>query len=100
MKSKINKTEIEALEKLINKIEKKTYMSYVGIGVGALIIILAIIYYMQNPDVIAGVISLGLIGIIIVIIYVYSLKSYKKRIIQLTKDLERTKEIFNDDNND
>lgn len=96
MNEKLVRSEIESLEKLIAKIERKSSMSLFGMGIGAIIIIGAMIFYMLNPDIIAGSISLFIIGLLVLVIYIVSFKGYKKRIKQLNVDLDKTKKLLDE----
>ena len=87
-------SEIESLKKLINKIDNKCYVSYVGIGIGVLLSLIAIIYYMQNPDIVSGSLALFFIGAIIVTLNYITLKQRRTRIEQLKKDLKVSEELL------
>ena len=88
---KILESEIESLKKLIEKIENKCYMSYIGIGIGAIISLIAIIYFMLNPDIITGSLCLLFVGWFINYI---TLRQRKNRIEQLKKDLKVSEDLL------
>ena len=94
IKDTIDKSEVDAILKIINKIEKKSVFSYIGMIIGTLVSILALVYLIKNPTIIAGSLSLLAIGVFVIIINRITLKDYKKRIEQLKIDLKKTQEIL------
>lgn len=94
IKDTIDKGEVDAILKIINKIERKSVFSYIGMMMGALVSILALVYFVKNPTIIAGSLSLLAIGVFVIIINKITLKDYKKRIEQLKIDLKKTQEIL------
>ncbi len=94
IKDTIDKSEVDAILKIINKIEKKSVFSYIGMIIGTLVSILALVYLIKNPTIIAGSLSLLAIGVFVIIINRITLKDYKKRIEQLKVDLKKTQEII------
>lgn len=94
IKDTIDKSEVDAILKIINKIEKKSVFSYIGMIIGTLVSILALVYLIKNPTIIAGSLSLLAIGVFVIIINRITLKDYKKRIEQLKVDLKKTQEIL------
>lgn len=95
-KIKVNKEEIEELEKLIKKIEGKATINQFGIFIGGLVCLLAFVYFMMHPDIVVGAISILVIGIMILILNVISYKQRKKRIIELNKDLSTLKKMYSE----
>ena len=93
-KEKSLESEIESLKKLIEKIDKKCYLSYTGIGIGVILALIAIIYYMQNPDIITGSLCLLGIGVVIILLNYITLKQRRKRIEELTRDLKASEKIL------
>ena len=91
---KILESEIESLKKLIEKIENKCYMSYIGIGIGAIISLIAIIYFMLNPDIITGSLCLLFVGGFVAFINYITLRQRKNRIEQLKKDLKVSEDLL------
>ena len=94
MEHKVTKMEIEELCNQIKRIEKKCLNYYLGIGFGGVIALIAIIYFLINPDIIAGSLSLLLIGAFVVFLNVISIKQAKARIESLTKDLKLLQDVF------
>lgn len=94
IKDTIDKSEVDAILKIINKIEKKSVFSYIGMIIGTLVSILALVYLIKNPTIIAGSLSLLAIGVFVIIINKITLRDYKKRIEQLKIDLKKTQEII------
>ena len=94
IKDTIDKGEVDAILKIINKIERKSVFSYIGMIMGALVSILALVYLVKNPTIITGSLSLLAIGVFVIIINKITLKDYKKRIEQLKNDLKKTQEIL------
>ena len=94
IKDTIDKSEVDAILKIINKIEKKSVFSYIGMIIGTLVSILALVYLIKNPTIIVGSLSLLAIGVFVIIINRITLKDYKKRIEQLKIDLKKTQEIL------
>ena len=93
-KEKSLESEIESLKELIEKIDKKCYLSYIGIGIGAILALIAIIYYMLNPDIIAGSFSLLAIGVVIILLNYITLKQRRKRIEELSRDLKVSEKML------
>lgn len=93
-KEKSLESEIESLKELIEKIDKKCYLSYIGIGIGAILALIAIIYYMLNPDIIAGSFSLLAIGVVVILLNYITLKQRRKRIEELTRDLKVSEKML------
>ena len=85
--------EIEELKKIINKIENKCTWSYIGIGIGVVLAVYALLNFMINPDLIKGCISIFFIGGVVFLINYISLKQRKKRIEELSIDLNKMEEI-------
>lgn len=85
--------EIEELKKIIKKIENKCIWSYIGIGIGVVLAVYALLHYMINPDLIKGSFSIFFIGGVVVLINYLSLKERKKRIEQLSVDLKKMEEL-------
>ena len=97
MEKKILASEIKALEAAIKRTERRLTNSYIGIAVGIFIIILAAIYYFMNPEVIAGSIAVFGLGLAVLIIYYIQLRQAKKRVVELNKDLVKSKELLEKD---
>ncbi|MBQ8206859.1 MAG: hypothetical protein IJZ77_05290 [Bacilli bacterium] len=93
-KEKSLESEIESLKELIEKIDKKCYLSYIGIGIGAILALIAIIYYMLNPDIIAGSFSLLAIGVVVILLNYITLKQRRKRIEELSRDLKVSEKML------
>ena len=91
---KVSKDEIEELEKLVKKIENKATINQFGIFIGGLVCLLALVYFMMNPEIIAGSISILVIGILILILNLISYKQRKKRIVELSKDVNTLKKLY------
>lgn len=85
--------EIEELKKIINKIENKCTWSYIGIGIGVVLAVYALLNFMINPDLIKGCISIFFIGGVVFLINYISLKQRKKRIEELSIDLKKMEEL-------
>mgnify|MGYP003316651269 CR=1 FL=1 len=85
--------EIEELKKVIKKIENKCIWSYIGIGIGVVLAVYALLYYMINPDLIKGCVSILFIGGVVFLINYISLKQRKKRIEELSIDLKKMEEL-------
>jgi uncharacterized protein YacL len=94
MNKEILNKEIKDLEKYISKIENKTLLSYFGIIIGVVICIYSIIFYMQNSDLLSGSVSLFIIGSVVILLNYLTLKRRNKRINELKKDLEKSKELL------
>ena len=73
--------EIEELKKVIKKIENKCIWSYIGIGIGVVLAVYALLNFMINPG-----------GVVFLINYI-SLKQRKKRIEELSIDLKKMEEL-------
>ena len=93
-KEKSLESEIESLKELIEKIDKKCYLSYIGIGIGAILALIAIIYYMLNLDIIAGSFSLLAIGVVVILLNYITLKQRRKRIEELSRDLKVSEKML------
>ena len=93
-KEKSLESEIESLKELIENIDKKCYLSYIGIGIGAILALIAIIYYMLNPDIIAGSFSLLAIGVVVILLNYITLKQRRKRIEELSRDLKVSEKML------
>lgn len=93
-KEKSLESEIESLKELIEKIDKKCYLSYIGIGIGSILALIAIIYYMLNPDIIAGSFSLLAIGVVVILLNYITLKQRRKRIEELSRDLKVSEKML------
>ena len=91
IEEKITNKEVEDLEKLIDKLTRKFLGLYIATGLGAIIIVFSLIYFMQHPDIIAGSLSLFFIGLVLVVINIMSIRQVKKRIAELKIDLEKLK---------
>lgn len=95
MEHKVTKQEIEELCNTINRIEKRNFGYYLGVGLGAFISLISLVYFLINPDIVAGSLSLLAIGVFVIILNYISIKQAKARITQLKVDLERLQEVYN-----
>ena len=89
-----NISEINSLIETIEKIKKKYIFSYLGMLLGAVLMIFALLYFSHNTDLVAGVLSILFIGFVVIFINYISLKGRKKRVQELTQDLEKSKEVY------
>ncbi len=89
---------IEELSKKITKIRQKYVFSYLGIFVGIVIILFAIYYFILNPDIVGGVISLILIGMVVIVINVISYLQRRKSVENLQKDIDQAIKKENEQN--
>lgn len=94
MEHKVSKIEIEELAKIINKIERKCLSYYLGIGLGAFLIVISLIYFLMNPNAVEGILSLIAIGGFVGFINYISLRQAKNRIGQLQKDLDLLQKTY------
>ena len=95
MEHKVTKLEIEELCNTIKRIEKRCLGYYLGIAFGALIALIAIVYFLINPDIVAGSLSLLLIGLFVCFLNYISIKQAKNRIESLNKDLKILQNEYN-----
>ena len=91
IEDKITNKEIEDLERIIKKLSNRFLGLYIAAGLGAIIIIYSLIYFMHHPDIIAGSVSLFFIGLVVVLLNILSIRQTKKRIEELKIDLEKLK---------
>ncbi len=91
---KLEMSEINSLMDFIDKIKRKYIFNYIGIFFGALIIIMVVLYYSFDKDLLGGIVSMIFIGAVIILMNLVDLKSRKKRVVQLTKDLNKMKELY------
>lgn len=89
-----NISEINSLIETIEKIKKKYIFSYLGMFLGAALMIFSLLYFSHNTDLVAGVLSILFIGFVVIFINYISLKGRKKRVQELTQDLEKSKEVY------
>ena len=94
MEYKVTKMEIEEVAKIIDKYDRKCLAYYFGVAFGSLLMLISLVYYIMNPSIIEGVISLLSIGGFVVFLNVISIKKAKSRMLALQKDLDFLQKIY------
>ncbi len=88
------KSELDSLIKSIDNIKRKYVFNYIGMFFGAIIIIFVILSYAFDRELLEGMLSMIFIGSVIVFMNYIELRSRMKRVQQLTKDLNKMKELY------
>lgn len=94
MKSEITKSEIESIQNTIAKIQFKCVYCYMGMGLGGFIVFIALIYFVKNPEIVEGSLSLIFVGVLVFILNLLTYYQRKERINGLNKDLMKTIELY------
>ncbi|MCI5745296.1 MAG: hypothetical protein MR270_03340 [Erysipelotrichaceae bacterium] len=89
----INSQYENELKDTINRIERKYIRNHIGIIFGVFICFVALIFYLNNPTLIAGVLSVLFIGVIVIFLNVFELSKRKNRVSELKEQLNKIIEM-------